>query len=380
MNALGVEISQSSETDTESIKIYRNIDDTAQQKRQVTELVNHAQALVRSSDIIRKEYWKEVVPKSAKTWPEQSQKYKERLWNNIIGRLPDKLSPPNPHSRIIEQHDKFTTYEVTLDVSPHLFAWGYLLLPKDIKPGERRPVVVCQHGLEGLPSSVTTEDKTERAWRAYHGYANALARRGFVVYAPHNPYRGETKFRQLLRKSNPLKLTLYSFILQQHQQQLNWLASLPFVDKDRIGFYGLSYGGTTAVRIPGLLDGYALSICSAAFNDWARKVISTEFRSTYVFTREYDHFSFNLAATFNNAELVALIAPRPFMVERGHNDGVAPDEWVALEYAKVRRLYAQLGIPERTEIEFFNGRHEIHGIGTFKFLHHHLNWPEPAAK
>ena len=33
------------------------------------------------------------------------------------------------------------------------------------------------------------------------------------------------------------------------------------------------------------------------------------------------------------------------MVERGHFDGVAPDETVAYEYAKIRRLYqAQLGI------------------------------------
>ena len=41
---------------------------------------------------------------------------------------------------------------------------------------------------------------------------------------------------------------------------------------------------------------------------------------------------------------------------RGHHDGVAPDEWVAHEYARVRRFYAKLNIPEKTEIEFFNGR------------------------
>ena len=44
------------------------------------------------------------------------------------------------------------------------------------------------------------------------------------------------------------------------------------------------------------------------------------------------------------------------MVERGHDDGVAPDQWVAYEYAKIRRMYDKLGIGARTEIEFFNGR------------------------
>ena len=65
---------------------------------------------------------------------------------------------------------------------------------------------------------------------------------------------------------------------------------------------------------------------------------------------------FNLGHTFNYAEMAALIAPRPFMVERGHDDGVGIDEWMAYEYAKVRRLYSRLKIPERTEIEFFAGR------------------------
>ena len=72
--------------------------------------------------------------------------------------------------------------------------------------------------------------------------------------------------------------------------------------------------------------------------------------------------------------MAALIAPRPFMVERGHLDGVAPDEWVAYEYAKVRRRYAELGIPQRTEIEFFDGGHQIQGQGTFAFLDRHLGW------
>jgi hypothetical protein len=55
---------------------------------------------------------------------------------------------------------------------------------------------------------------------------------------------------------------------------------------------------------------------------------------------------------------------------------VAPDEWVAYEFAKVRRLYANLGVPERTEIEFFNGPHSINGKATYNFLHRHLKWPK----
>ena len=41
-------------------------------------------------------------------------------------------------------------------------------------------------------------------------------------------------------------------------------------------------------------------------------------------------FEFDLGSTFNYAEMASLIAPRPFMVERGHFDGVGSDEMVEL--------------------------------------------------
>ena len=150
------------------------------------------------------------------------------------------------------------------------------------------------------------------------------------------------------------------------------------MDPKRIGFYGLSYGGKTAVRVPTILsDRYALSICSADFNEWILKNTSVASGYSYLYTGEYEMPEFGLGNAFNYAELASLMVPRPFMVERGHADGVAPDEWVAYEYAKVRHLYDGLGIGDRTAIEFFNGPHRIHGVGTFEFLHRHLGWPAP---
>jgi hypothetical protein len=70
--------------------------------------------------------------------------------------------------------------------------------------------------------------------------------------------------------------------------------------------------------------------------------------------------------------LAALIAPRPFMVERGHDDGCGTDEMVNYEYAKVRRLYDKLGIGDRTTIEHFDGPHTINAVGTFRFLERFL--------
>jgi hypothetical protein len=96
-----------------------------------------------------------------------------------------------------------------------------------------------------------------------------------------------------------------------------------------------------------------------------------------MFTVEWEMSYFDMGSTFNYAELAALMVPRPFMVERGHSDGVAPDETVAYEFAKVRNLYeARLGIGDRCKIEWFVGPHTINGKGTFDFLHQHLRWPK----
>ncbi len=353
----------------------KGFDPAARQQRQVRELEGHVQRLVQGADRVREEFFPlspYLTPSSLDNFAKEAPKYRQYLWEEVLGKLDDPLLPPNPRTRKIYDREKWTGYEVVLDVFPDVFAWGVLLLPRDLKPGEKRPVVVCQHGRNGLPKDAIEGDKP-----SLHDFAARLADRGFITFAPHNPYRGEDRYRFLSRKANSLKASLFSFILAQHQQILNWLEKLPQVDPKRIAFYGLSYGGETAVRVPPLLERYCLSICSADFNDWARKVASTDARYSFMFTIEWEMPYFDMGSTFNYAEMAALMVPRPFMVERGHEDGVAPDEWVAYEHAKVRRLYDRLGLGERTRIEFFNGGHTIHGEGTFDFLHKHLKWPKP---
>jgi dienelactone hydrolase len=398
LEALGVSKEQLNQPGLAPAELRPAFDPGARQQRQVRELEDHTQKLLAESERTRASFfWNKVKATSPQDWETSCAPFKQILWDEVIGRLPSPALPINARSRRLEaplavssaerssstlggatgSKQGWNGYEVVLDVYPDVFAWGILLLPKDLKPGERRPVVVCQHGLEGVPMDVINDDTKRESFHYYKGFAARLAERGFVVFAPHNPYRGGNAFRLLQRKANPLQLSLFSVITAQHSRILDWLATLPFVDAKRIGFYGLSYGGKTAMRVPALLPGYALSICSGDFNDWVRKNVSVDYPGSYMFGGEYEMPEWNLGPTFNYAELAALIAPRPFMVERGHRDPVGVDEWVAAEYSKVRRLYDQLGIGDQTAIEFFNGEHTINGMGTFEFLHKHLNWPKP---
>ena len=363
----------------------RGFDPAERQKRQVEELERHVQHLVAESERVRSEFFLlKAEPGLAegewstrlrhptldpRRFSQNARSYRGRFWREAMGKFDDPLLPPNPRTRKIYDTPNWTGYETVLDVWPDVFAWGVLLVPKDIRPGERRPVVVCQHGRNGVPKD------TIEGENPYNHFAARLADEGFVVFAPHNLYRGEDRYRYLSRKANGVKASLFSFIISQHDQLLRWLETLPFVDGSRMAFYGLSYGGETAVRVPAILEKYALSICSGDFNQWTRKVAATDENFSFMYTIEWEMPYFNMGNTFDYAEMSYLIFPRPFMVERGHHDLVGRDRWVAYEYAKTRWLYAQFGLADRTEIEYFQGGHAINAEGTFSFLRKHLNWP-----
>ncbi|MEQ1829085.1 MAG: dienelactone hydrolase family protein [Pirellula sp.] len=358
------------------------------QSRCVSELETHVQTLVRNSEHVRDSaYLYQVMPEFAKRgWSTErrhpissseafiagNKDFRKRFQREAMGQFDRELLPPNARTREIAKTDKWTAYDVVLDVHEHLMAWGVLVVPHGMAPGEKRPVVVCQHGRNGVP-----RDTLDTNNPAYNNFAATLAERGFITFAPHNLYRGEDQYRWLDRKANALGCSLFSFIIASHDQVLRWLDTLPFVDGGRIAFYGLSYGGETAVRVPTVLEKYCLSICSGDFNQWTHKVASTDQPFSFMNTIEWEMPYWNLGHTFDYAEMTYLMLPRPFMVERGHNDGVGKDQWVAHEFAKVHWLYAQFGLSHLTEIEYFQGGHSINGVGSFDFLHRHLRWPVP---
>lgn len=362
-------------------------DPAERQRRVFLGMEAHVQHLVDISDTTREEFFlfaaepglrpgkwsteKEHPPLDPIGFMAQGGEWRSRFEESALGTFDEELLPPNPKTRLLKETEAWTMWEVGLEVYPEFEAWGVLLLPKGIKEGERRPVVVCQHGRNGVPRDCVDAGKS-----AYNDFAARLAEEGFITYSPHNLYRHEDRYRWLDRKANLVGGTLFTFIVASHRQHLAWLKTLPQVDPKRIAFYGLSYGGETAVRIPAVLPDYCLSICSGDFNQWTRKVADPDFPRGFMKSIEWEMPYWDLGNTYDYAEMAALIFPRPFFVERGHHDLVSTDAWVAHEYGKVRHLYARFGLADRTGIEFFHGGHSINGKGSFEFLRRHLDWPE----
>jgi len=349
-------------------------DPTVRLHRQFRQLVDFNQRAIPQTENVRAKFWAGADDSSIEKWTESTEYYRRYLWEECFGKLPAPSEPLAAETRKIYDETSWAGYEVVIPLWPEVFAYGILLMPKGLRSGERRPVVVCQHGSGGRPQDLIKPTKASAEYY-YRRYAATLADHGFIVYCPQNMYFGHD-FQVLQKLANPLKLSLFSFILSQHDRTLDWLSTLPNVDASRIAFYGLSYGGKTAARVPPILKRYALTIVSADFNDGVRIICRDDVTTTFMFDDEYSIITYNLGNTFNYSEMAKLMCPRPYMVERGHDDGPGLDPWVGYEYAKVRYHYDKLEIGDRTRIEFFNGGHTIHGVGTFDFLHRFLEFGE----
>lgn len=341
-----------------------NFDFSARMGRMVEQMVGHTQLLLRDSEYVRKEFvesWKNNDPEQLRTF------FKEEM----VGWTYQDFVPINPRTRQIEDQLEYVCYEVLIDVLPDIEMWGVLTVPKGIKEGEKRPVIVMQHGRGGNPFTALDEESS------YYGVARRLAENGFVVFTPFGNWTGENRFRWIDRVAKPGKNSLWSTVGRQHQQLLRWFQTLPFIDPDRIAIYGKSIGGQAASLIASMLPEYALSINCAYFNESARKETSVYFPTSFVFHVDSEMPMWDRGHRLEYAEMAnMLIFPRPFMVEHGEKDSIAPLGWVEYEYSKIHKFYNQQGKGEFTTIDLHEGGHIINGIKTIPFLQKHLNWSE----
>jgi len=344
----------------------------ARERRMVNALSKHTQELLFRSPLTRKQFMSKLDTSSLEALEKSQKFYKDYLETEILGKFNRKLLPLNARTRPIEELDDIISYEVVLDVYPGMFAYGLLTIPKNLKPDEKLPAVVVQHGLDGRVEWLL-ENSQGPPVHGMAGIQTRLPRQGYITFAPQHLYVMYDRQRQIQRMAYPLKKTHYALMVSMNRQIVRFLETLPNVDMERLGYFGLSYGGKTALRIPPLIDEYRLVVVSADFGRWDIKMTSTFYPPSYIYTIEYEMFTFDLGNTFCHSDLASLIAPRPFFVERGNFDGVAWDEEVGYEFGKVFHLYqALLDIPDRLGIDWFKGPHEVRAVKSLEFLERFL--------
>ena len=257
-------------------------------------------------------------------------------WQGLLGHWPALITKPKVQVLEEKRRENFRQLKVRFKWTPVEFTTGYLLIPDG--KGKRPAAVTVYY---------EPETATELGKNPYRDFVLQLARRGFVALSI-----GTTE-----TTNNGTYATYYPSIKNATVQPLSmlgcaaanaWhvLAQRPEVDAERIGIVGHSYGGKWAMFGSCLFEKFACAAWSdpgivfdtrPSVNYWEPWYLSYHpkpWRKRGVPTAANPArglYPKLIAAKRDLHELHALMAPRPFLVSGGSEDG--PHRWEALNHS-----------------------------------------------
>lgn len=252
-----------------------------------------------------------------------------------------------------------TVYRMWIEALEGVDAYAIFSVPHGLKGPA--PLLICQHGgggnpelIHGMLEGVGTGNydwMTQRALR--EGYVT-LEPALIFPYGGKEPIQGPPR-RDLDQSLQYLGTSILAVELWKIFRCIDAARARPEVDRDRIGMMGLSYGGLYTLYATALDDRILAAVSACFFNE----------RRRYPWT---DWSFAGFMNEFNDAEVCALICPRPFMIEVGDRDPLFAVEGAQAEAVRARRYWEGLGVPDRFVFHVFSGGHEFKSDGAFAFI------------
>ena len=265
-----------------------------------------------------------VKPLAADDRPEIRQ-----TWTRLLGLPPKAFGVPAVHLRQRFEESTWRGQLLDLDVEPG-FPARILVMEPARKPNGRLPVVIVPYYDVDSPAGENLGGR--RSGGGVRAFAKMAAQRGYLAVAirwfGEGDAEGYDEAVASLARRHPGMTGMAKWILDA-QRLVDYLVSRPDVDPQRIGIIGHSLGGKMAL--------YA-----AAFEPRLAVVVSSEPGISLGFSN-YEAFWYlgkQRPQDRDQQELLALIAPRPFLLIAGESaDGAK--SWPHL--AAAQPVYAALG-------------------------------------
>ncbi|MCA9096741.1 MAG: dienelactone hydrolase family protein, partial [Planctomycetaceae bacterium] len=198
-----------------------------------------------------------------------------------LGGFPYKPAPLVPREQIISRSPTHTSWRVRIPAFDGVEVYGILLVPDvSLYPG-KRPSLLCLHGMLSTPERVCGIVDGEDYHRRFGLQA---VQRGYVVFAPlmiNTPQRREW----LDRKGIMIAQRLQALEQFKMLRAVDYLSQREDVAADRIGAYGISWGGRTAMYAAAIDPRIACCVISGHFMESTRKMVlphEPESYSTYI--------------------------------------------------------------------------------------------------
>jgi hypothetical protein len=270
-------------------------------------------------------------------------------WHGLMGPWPELIARPRLEFSEKQDRGGVTQHRVRIEIAPGVMQYGYLLEPPASFRGRRPAVLVPFYAPEvsvDYDGPRPLEGQAKRLFKdgrpVHRDFALQLARRGFVTLAIGTP--GDDAYQPNLHGAKCQPLSFHAYIAANCHTVL---AQRPEVDPARIGVMGHSYGGKWAMFASCLYEKFACAVWSdggvvfdearGAVNYWEPWYLGLEpgpARARGLVTPANGRtgaYRQLVAAGHDLHELHALMAPRPFLVSGGSEDG--PPRWVALNHA-----------------------------------------------
>ena len=290
--------------------------------------------------------------------------------------------------RIILEEEDFVARRFRMELCEGLETYGVELIP--FSPGPH-PGLLAQHGYAGTPECICglTAGANGDDY-SYRSLGIRAVRRGFHVMAVCHPsgygstdeecgalpefarYDHHYGKNRLHRMATVAGGTLFGLDLLASSRGVDLLVGREGVDGSRLGMYGLSQGGQSALYLPALDPRIHVSVCSAYFNTRLAKLIGPHRALCFLDSTEEDKFFPAVARCFSDSDIVSLVAPRAFAVEAGLKDGSVDFEKSKDEFARAKAHYERLGIVDRIEFISHTEGHVCATARAFEFLMEHL--------
>jgi dienelactone hydrolase len=135
---------------------------------------------------------------------------------------------------------------------------------------------------------------------------------------------------------------------------LDYLASRPEVDKNRLACVGLSVGGYRSFMLAALDARIKAAVDVGWMTTFSAQIENHVINSmglTFVIPGMYQYFDL--------PDLAALIAPRAIAVQMGSRDGLFPTAAIEAAFAKIAKCYQKAGSPDRQRCKLFDVPHEF---------------------
>jgi len=261
---------------------------------------------------------------------------------------------------------------------------AYLLVPKDLGRGEKRPGILAAHGHGRGKDDICAVVESEQAYRDQveplnYAYAVGFVQRGYVVLAPDWRCFGERAnppdwVRAGRDTCNVSYLALgyagYHLLRLQvwdAQRAIDVLQSLPQVDPRRLGMGGLSYGGTMTTYTAAL-DPRVKVACISGYLSTLEDAMGPRGNGNFCGSQ----YMPGLRTLGDIADVACLIAPRPLVVEMGEEDQCFVIEDMKKAFAHLAQAYKAAGRPERLVPDVHPSPHAWSGRIAYPFFARHL--------